>query len=49
MNITQDLKDALDYLERLANLHAFIADADKIDAEAKAWFAAALSNLRAKV
>ena len=49
MNITQDLKDALDYIERIAYLHRLIADADKIDSEAKAWLLAKLAELRAKL
>ena len=49
MNITQDFKDTLDALERIAHLHALIADADKIDADVKAWFVAKLAELQAKL
>lgn len=49
MNITQDFKATLDALERIAYLHRMIAEADKIDAEAKAWLLAKLAELRAKL
>ena len=49
MNITQDFKDALDALERIAYLHRLINEATTIDNEARAWLLAKLAELRAKI
>lgn len=49
MNLTTDIRDELETIEVLANLHRLIAEADKMDAEARAWLLAKLAELRAKL
>ena len=49
MNLATDIRDELETIERIAYLHRLIAEADKIDADAKAWLLAKLAELRAKL
>ena len=49
MNLTTDIRDELETIERIAYLHRMIAEADKLDAEAMAWLLAKLAELRAKL
>ncbi len=49
MNLATDIRDELETIERIASLHRLIAEADKIDAEARAWLLAKLAELRSKL